>query len=185
MEALFVTYSLSGVAGIRASKVMLAVALAVHFGYLHPNDAYDWVGSWGMILLALAGTIVDFFGDKVPVLDHALHGLHAFLTPIAGFLAMASGYHGDPLVGAILGCIGGGNAFVVHSAKAGIRAISTATTVGAANPFLSLAEDFAALCLIAIAFLLPTLTALLLLLATIGAVRKMRSLVQGGKGLAA
>jgi hypothetical protein len=45
-------------------------------GYFHPEPSLAWVGLWWFMLLAFTATIVEFFGDKVPALDHALHTLH-------------------------------------------------------------------------------------------------------------
>ena len=178
MEALLLAYTLSGAAGIRSSWVMLIVAVSAHFGRLHPPASLEWVGSWWLIVLALCASILDFFGDKIPALDHALHAVHLALAPIAGGLAAASGYHGDPVVEVILAAIGGGNAFVVHSARTGLRAVSSATTLGIANPLISILEDVAAGALILAAFLIPVLTSLLLVLATIWITKKVYRLVK-------
>src|SRR4051794_38593012 len=116
MIQLLTAYSLSGPAGIRASWVMLVVSCAVRFGYLHPSESLAWVGSWWMIALAAVGSVVDFIGDKIPALDHALHALHMVLAPLAGGLAAMTGYHGDPTTGIVLGVLGGGNALLLHTA---------------------------------------------------------------------
>ena len=176
MAALFTAYSLSGAAGIRNSWVMLVVAWSVHFGYLHPPASLEWVGSWWLILLAVAGSIVEFFGDKVPALDHALHALHMGLAPLVGALAAMSGYQGDGAVEVILGVLGGANALVIHSARSGVRAVSSATTVGMANPVISILEDIAATVFIIVALFAPLLTAALLVMATIWMIKKARGL---------
>jgi hypothetical protein len=68
-------------------------------GYFHPEPSLAWVGLWWFMLLAFTATIVEFFGDKVPALDHALHTLHMALAPIAGALAAGSGDNGEPVLG--------------------------------------------------------------------------------------
>lgn len=176
VQALLTAYSLSGAAGIRMSWVMLVVACSVHFGYLHPAPSLAWVGSWWVILLASGASIVDFFGDKIPVLDHALHGVHVVLAPIVGAIAAMSAYQGDPVVGAILGVVGGGNALALHAAKSTLRAASSAATLGTANPFISILEDVAAVIFIVIAILAPVVTAVALVLATIWVFKRVRRL---------
>lgn len=176
VQALLTAYSLSGAAGIRMSWVMLVVACSVHFGYLHPSPSLAWVGSWWVIVVASIASIVDFFGDKVPVLDHALHGVHVVLAPIVGAIAAMSAYPGDPVAGAILGVAGGGNALALHAAKTTLRAASTATTLGTANPLISIIEDIAAFFFIVVAVLAPAVTALLLVLATIWIFKKVKRL---------
>jgi hypothetical protein len=176
MEALLTAYSLSGAAGIRVSWAMLVVSWCVHFGYLHPNPSMAWVGAWWMILLAFTASLVDLVGDKIPVLDHALHGVHVFLAPIAGAISAVSGYHGEGAVSALLAVIGGTNAFVLHASRTTVRAASSATTLGLANPVISILEDIAAVVFIVIAMLAPALTAVLLVAATVWIIRKARHL---------
>jgi hypothetical protein len=185
MDALFLAYSLSGAAGIRASWVMLVVAWSVHFGYLHPASSLTWVGSWWIIAMAFVASLVDLVGDKVPILDHALQTVHLVLAPVVGGIAAMSGYSGDPVFSVLLGVLGGGNAFFLHSTKTGVRAASTATTLGVANPVISIFEDAVATLFIIVSMLAPALAAVLLLLATIAtivAVKKVATRMRAARG---
>jgi Domain of unknown function (DUF4126) len=182
MQPLFTAYSLSGAAGVRSSWVMFVVACAVHLGYLSPPPSLEWLGSWWLILLAGTASLIDFAGDKIPVLDHGLHGIHFILAPLVGGLSAASGYHGDPVLSVILGVAGGANALFLHTTKAGLRAASSVTTAGLANPLISLAEDALALFFIIIAILAPLFTAVAMLLATIWLVRKVKRLASRRRG---
>lgn len=173
MEPLLLAYSLSGAAGLRSSLVVLIVAVSAHFGYLHPNPGLAWIGSWMLICLASITTLVEFFGDKIPVLDHALHSLHFALAPAAGAIAAMSGYNGEPAIDVVLAVLGGGNALFVHSARTSVRVVSSATTFGVANLFVSFAEDVMTGFFIIIAFLAPWLTALGLILLTYWLVKKV------------
>jgi hypothetical protein len=168
---LFMAYSLSGAAGIRSALTMLIVSIGVSAGYFHPDPSLAWVGSPWFMLLAFTATIVEFFGDKVPALDHALHLLHVALAPIAGALAAGAGDNGEQGLGLVLAAVGGANAFFVHSAKAALRVGSTATTAGLANPVISLIEDGFVVFFIVIAVLLPWVTALLVVLFTVWLVK--------------
>jgi hypothetical protein len=174
MEALLVAYSLSGAAGIRSSLAMLAVSLSVHSGYLHPDPALDWVGSWWLILLSGTGALVEFFGDKVPLLDHGLHAVHLLLAPLVGAITGMTGVHGDPTFDILMGVLGGGNALFMHSARTTLRAVSSVTTAGIGNPVLSIIEDVTAAALILVAILAPVATALLLMLVTIWLVKRLQ-----------
>jgi hypothetical protein len=172
----FMAYSLSGAAGIRSALTMLIVSIGVNAGYFHPEPSLAWVGSWWFMLLAFTATIVEFFGDKVPALDHALHTLHMALAPIAGALAAGSGDNGEPVLGVTLAVLGGGNAFFVHSARTALRLGSTATTAGLANPAISLLEDGIVAFFIIVAILLPWLTALFLVLISVWIIRMINRL---------
>lgn len=176
MEPLLLAYSLSGAAGLRSALVVLVVAVSAHFGYLHPNPDLAWIGSWGLIAFACVATVVEFFGDKIPFLDHALHGLHFVLAPVAGAIAATSGYNGEPAVDVVLGVLGAGNALLVHSARTGVRVASSATTLGTGNVFISFAEDVATVFYMVVAALAPWLTALGLILVTYWLVKKLSRL---------
>jgi|HubBroStandDraft_1064217.scaffolds.fasta_scaffold269963_1 hypothetical protein len=176
MNPLCFAYSMSGAAGIRSSFAVLAVACAVNMGYLHPPDSLMWVGSGWVVFLTAVATIVDFFGDKVPVLDHGLHALHLLLAPVAGGIAGMSGVHDAPLLSLILGVLGAGNALFIHSVKAGVRVVGNASTLGIAGPALSLLEDVLVLILVIIAIFAPILTAIGLILLTICMVKSLKKM---------
>jgi predicted transporter len=67
--------------------------------------------------------------------------------------------------------VGAPTALAPHAAKAATRGLSTSFTAGIANPILSLAEDVVAAVIAALAILVPTLTALLLIAAVLFAWR--------------
>lgn len=180
MDAFLLAYSLSGAAGVRSALVLFAVGLSVHFGRLHPDPALAWVGSWWVIALAGGAAILDFLGDKIPALDHALHAVHMVLAPAIGAISAASGYRGDATTGLAIAALGAGNALLVHTTRSGIRAASSATTLGLANPFLSLLEDLGTAGFIFVALLIPALTAIVVALGTVAAiwmVKKAKNLV--------
>ena len=58
--------------------------------------------------------------------------------------------------------------------RRGLRAASTATTAGLANPLISLAEDGVSAIFIGVAILVPWLTALALIVLTYWLIRKIR-----------
>jgi hypothetical protein len=90
--------------------------------------------------------------------------------------------HADPVTASIIGLVvGGTTTFGVHAAKSGTRVASTASTMGCANPLLSVAEDAAALGLTATGLFLPLLVPVVIaglvwvVLAVTKAVRKRTS----------
>ena len=67
------------------------------------------------------------------------------------------------LVAMVLGIIvGAPTALAPHAAKAATRGLSTSLTAGIANPVLSIMEDVSAAAIAVLAILVPTLTAILL-----------------------
>jgi hypothetical protein len=145
-------------------------------GYLQPPDSLMWLGSgWAWSLAAIA-TIVDFWGDKVPVLDHGLHTVHLILAPVAGGIAGMSGFHDAPVLGLLLGVLGAGNAFFIHAVRAGVRVVGHASTLGVAGPLLSLLEDALVGILVAIAAFAPVIIAIVLALLTIVTAKGLKRL---------
>jgi RimJ/RimL family protein N-acetyltransferase len=64
---------LSSVAGLRATLTVLALAIAVHLHALAAPPEVAWLASDTTLWIAGVATICDVFGDKIPLLDHALH----------------------------------------------------------------------------------------------------------------
>ena len=108
---------------------------------------------------------VEFLADKVPTIDHAWDAVHTFIRPVAGALvAWGAVSHQVPKgVLIIATIIGGGAALTSHAAKATVRAASTVTTAGTANPVLSVIEDLFAFVNAVIAVFFPWLVVLLLI----------------------
>jgi hypothetical protein len=177
MNALTLSYALSGAAGLRGPLTLLALSIAVHTGHLHPAASLAWVGSDWVIALAALFTVLDFIGDKIPGVDHALHAVHTVLAPVIGAVAAVSAQGGDSTSPEVLtALLGGANALLVHATRAGTRVATTGATLGVANPFVSLAGDFATSALIVIAFLAPVVAAVLLVLFTLQIIRWIRRL---------
>lgn len=147
--------------------LMLASAAKFHLFGVQLNGSFAWLGSdVALAVLALA-TVAEMAADKIPTVDHALDMVGTVARPAAGALAAASVLHGsDPATAAVLGLIiGAPAAFGFHAAKAGTRAASTATTLGIANPLLSVAEDTIAIILVLVSLLTPLLVPVILLIA--------------------
>lgn len=177
-HALALAYGLSTLAGLRASYVLLAVAIALRTHVVALPAALAWLGSDIAIALLVLAALAEFFSDKIPALDNLLHAVHAVLAPAAGAVAASTA---GPDLGPwsdLLIALGAGNALAVLGVRAGTRAGSTATTLGAANPFLSVIEDVLAVGGIALAFLAPAALAVVALIATLVAFRFVRATIR-------
>ena len=109
--------------------------------------------------------MVEFAGDKIPVVDHGLNAMGAFTRPVAGAVAAGSVFAGvDPTTAAVAGFIvGAPTAFAFNAAQGGVRLTSTATTGGVGNPVLSLIEDVLSFLTVILAFLAPILVPVLMI----------------------
>jgi hypothetical protein len=158
---------LASATGLRTFLPLLMLAVSARLGLfgVELNDQMAWLGSWPAIAaLGIAATL-EFAGDKIPAVDHALNVVGAFTRPIAGALAAASVFTGlDPTTAAVAGVIvGAPTAFAFNAAQGGTRLVSTATTGGLGNPVLSLTEDVLAFLTVLIAFVLPVLIPVVLI----------------------
>ncbi len=150
--------------------LLLAGAAKFHLFGIETSSTFAWLGTnVALGVLALA-TMVEVAADKIPVVDHGLDAFGTFARPLAGALAAASVFSGaDATTAAVLGLIVGAPvALGVHTAKAGTRAVSSATTFGFGNPVLSVLEDSMAVLLTMTAFVAPLLVPLLLIIIAFG-----------------
>jgi Domain of unknown function (DUF4126) len=164
---LTLAYSLSSVSGLRASLTILALTIAIHLHAVAPPSALAWVGSDQTLIVVAILAFLDFFADKIPVVDHVVHLVHAVLAPVAGGLAAATV---DPSGGGVMpvvAILGGANALGIHGLRSTTRAGSSVTTAGVLNPILSIVEDLLAVAGLALAFVAPYVMAAVALIATL------------------
>ncbi|MDP3403240.1 MAG: DUF4126 domain-containing protein [Brevundimonas sp.] len=159
---------LASATGLRTFLPLLMLALAARFGLfgIELNDRMAWLADWPAIAALGIAAVVEFTGDKIPVVDHGLNVLGGFTRPVAGAVAAGSVFVGlDPTTAAIAGLIvGAPTAFAFNAAQGGARLASTATTGGIGNPVLSLVEDVLAFGTVLLAFLAPVLVPVLMVI---------------------
>ncbi len=169
---------LASATGLRTFLPLLMLALAAKFGLfgIDLNDRMAWLADWPAISALAVASVVEFAGDKVPVVDHGLNVLGAFTRPIAGAVAAGSVFAGvDPMTAAIAGLIvGAPTAFAFNAAQGGARLTSTATTGGLGNPVLSFIEDVLSFLMVVLAFLAPVLVPILMIVLAIAVFRLAR-----------
>lgn len=162
---------LASATGLRTFLPLLMLAVAARFGLfgIHLNEQMDWLAGWPAIAALGVAAVVEFAGDKIPVVDHGLNVLGTFTRPVAGAIAAGSVFVGlDPTTAAIAGVIvGAPTAFAFNAAQGGARMTSTATTGGIGNPVLSLIEDVLSFLTVILAFLAPILVPVLMIVLAI------------------
>lgn len=169
---------LASATGLRTFLPLLMLAVAARFGLfgIDLNEQMSWLADWPAISALAVAAVVEFAGDKIPVVDHGLNVLGAFSRPVAGALAAGSVFVGlDPTTAAIAGVIvGAPTAFAFNAAQGGARLTSTATTGGIGNPVLSLIEDVLAFLTVMLAFLVPVLVPILMIVLAVVVFRLAR-----------
>ncbi len=152
-------FGLSAASGLNAYIPLLLVGLTARFTdwikLSAPFDllANEWVLGALVILLG-----IEFFADKIPLVDHANDVIQTFIRPAAGAVLFASETHVitqiHPAVALILGLL---VAFGVHATKATARPLVTVATGGIGNPIVSTVEDVTSVGLSLMAILAPVL----------------------------
>ena len=137
---------LAAAVGFRVFVPLLLAAIAARTGHLALADGFAWLGSdMAVVILGVAATaeIVAYF---IPWFDNLLDTVAGPTAVAAGTLLMASSLVDvQPWLRWSLGLIaGGGTAGLIHTAMAGLRLGSTATTGGLANSAVATFETGAA-----------------------------------------
>lgn len=174
------TLAVATAAGLNAYLPLLLVGILSR-----STDLLELSSPWDRLeepwVLAVIGAIalLDFVGDKVPPIDHALHLVGVAVAPVAGgtaALATAGAVDVDPGIAALVGVVA---ALATHAGRSAARPVSTVASAGAANPLVSLAEDGTSGLLTVLAFAAPVLAFLLVVLiavAIVWGVRRWRAL---------
>lgn len=159
---------LAAASGLRIFVPLFMAALAARFQLfgIELNDGMIWMTSNTAIAALGLATVIEVVSDKVPVLDNALHAVGLIARPVAGAIVAGSMFAGlDPTAAAIAGIIvGAPTALAFGAAQGGTRAASTLSTAGAANPVLSVVDDILSVGTVLVAFLMPILIPVVLLI---------------------
>lgn len=165
---IFSAFGLSAGAGLNAYIPLLVIALLGRFTDLIQLDSpWDTLTNGWVIGLLFILTLVEFFVDKVPVVNHVNDIIQTFIRPIAGAIVFAASAKViteiHPVLSLIAGLLIAEN---VHALKAAaVRPAVTATTGGIGNVFVSILEDVIATLLSILAIVVPVaITALAILL---------------------
>lgn len=171
---------LASATGLRTFLPLLMLALAARFELfgIRLIEQMDWLGSWPAVAALAVAAMAEFAGDKIPAVDHALNAVGYVTRPVAGAVAAGSVFWAvDPTLAAVAGLIvGAPTALAFNAAQTGVRVGSTATTGGLANPVLSFIEDALAFVTVMVAFILPVLIPVVLVLLAIAVFRLARRL---------
>jgi hypothetical protein len=144
-EIIGIAASLSLLAGWRLYAAVLAAGLAVRFGgFGLPGElaGLEVLGNWWVLGVAAAGTLAEFFADKVAIIDSVWDAVHTAVRPIGGaLLAFAVVSPDNPALSVVTLLLGGGAALAAHGAKAGTRAMINTSPEPFSNVVASVAED--------------------------------------------
>jgi hypothetical protein len=131
--------------GLNLYATIATLGLLQRFQIIHLPAALEPLAHPWVIAIALALYAIEFFADKIPLVDTAWDAIHTFIRPpAAALLAYASAGAAPPewRWGAAL--LAGGVALTSHGTKASARAAANASPEPFSNWTLSFGEDLLA-----------------------------------------
>lgn len=165
---IFSAFGLSASAGLNAYIPLLVVGTVAHYfpNTLNLAQPFDLLANpWILILLGVL-VIIEMVADKVPAVNHINDIIQTFIRPAAGAIAFAASANVitdiNPVLALACGLLVAGS---VHTVKAAaVRPAVTATTAGAGNVPVSIAEDIIALVSSILAIIIPVVMGTILII---------------------
>lgn len=165
----FTAFGLSASAGLNAYIPLLVVSLLAKFtDLLTLRPPWDALESWWIIGLLVFLSLIESFADKVPAVNHINDLIQTFVRPTAGAIAFAASANVitdvHPVLSLGMGLLVAGG---VHAVKTlAVRPAVSATTGGAGNVPVSIAEDVVSTVFSILAVVVPVVIACILVLIT-------------------
>lgn len=166
LTGIFTAFGLSASAGLNAYIPLLLVGLlAKYTNLITLNQPWDTLANPWIILMLCVLVIIEMLADKIPAVNHVNDLIQTLIRPAAGAIAFAASANVvtdvSPVLALAAGLLVAGT---VHVAKAGaVRPMVTATTGGAGNIPVSIAEDVVSTVLSFLAIVVPVLVGTLLI----------------------
>ena len=182
--------ALAACAGLRVFLPLFAAGAAARFFDWPLASSMQWLSGDASLVTFGMASVVEIVADKVPALDHLLDAAQTFLAPAAGAMVAVSSLSDlSPAAALAVGIITGAPiAGGVHLLAATTRLGSSALTLGAGNPVLSVIEDVLASVGVLLAFVIPLFVVIGIVLVAL-AIRRWRrshdarSLVDGTRAV--
>jgi len=166
LTGIFTAFGLSASAGLNAYIPLLLVGLLGRYtDLIHLNSPWDTLSNPWIVLMLCILVIIEMLADKIPAVNHLNDLVQTLIRPAAGAIAFAASANVvtdvSPVLALACGLLVAGT---VHVAKAGaVRPMVTATTGGAGNIPVSIAEDIVSTILSFLAIVVPFVVGTLLI----------------------
>jgi len=163
---IFTAFGLSASAGLNAYIPLLVVGVIAHYtDWITLNNPWDLLANpWVLIVLGIL-VIIEMLADKIPAVNHINDAIQTFIRPAAGAIAFAASAKVitdiHPVMALICGLLISGSVHAVKSVA--VRPAVTATTGGAGNVPVSIAEDIFATVMSILAIVIPIMVGIILI----------------------
>jgi hypothetical protein len=166
ITGLFSAFGLSASAGLNAYIPLLAVALLARYtDLIKLSTPWDGIANGWIIALLLVLSLIEFFADKIPAVNHINDAIQTFVRPTAGAIVFAASAQVITEINPVLSLAAG--LFVaggVHAVKSlAIRPLVTATTAGIGDVPVSIAEDIISTAISILSIIVPVLVFIIVL----------------------
>jgi len=163
-------FGLSASAGLNAYIPLLVVSLLARFtNLIELSEPWSAMESWWIIGILILLSVMEFFADKIPAVNHINDAIQTFIRPIAGAILFAASANVvteiHPILSLTAGLLVAGSVHVVKSAA--VRPAITATTAGMGDVPVSILEDVISTTLSVLSVVLPVVVGVVLLLLAI------------------
>ena len=160
-------FGLSASAGLNAYIPLLVVSLLSRFTDLIVlSEPWDALESWWIIGLLVVLSLIEFFADKVPAVNHINDIIQTFIRPAAGAILFAASANViteiHPIISIAAGLLIAGSVHAVKSVA--VRPAVTAATGGTANVPVSVLEDSISTVLSVLSIVLPIVVGIVLVI---------------------
>lgn len=167
LSGIFSAFGLSASAGLNAYIPLLVISLLARFtNLIELSEPWNAMESWWIIGLLVVLSVVEFFADKFPAVNHVNDAIQTFVRPVAGAILFAASARVITDIHPVLSLAAG--LFVaggVHAVKSlAVRPAITATTAGAGNIPISILEDIVSTLVSLLSVLIPVLAGVLLVI---------------------
>jgi Domain of unknown function (DUF4126) len=149
------------------------------------SDSGQRLANGWVIAVASALYAIEFFADKIPWLDSAWDVMHTFIRVPAGAVIAAAAFgEYNPAIQVIAFLLGGGLALGSHATKAGTRSVINLSPEPISNTLASVSEDAFTISYVWLAYFLPGLAVLILVVGVVAMVILLPRIVRFAWGLA-
>jgi len=169
LMGIFSAFGLSASAGLNAYIPLLVVSLVARFtDLIELNAPWDTLSDGWVIGLLIVLSVIEFFADKVPAVNHINDAIQTVVRPAAGAIVFAASANVvteiHPVLAMACGLLVAGG---VHAVKAAaVRPAVTATTGGVGNVPISILEDIISTVLSILAVVIPVFIAAAVIILT-------------------
>jgi hypothetical protein len=136
------TLGFSFAAGINLYATVAVLGLASRYEWVALPSQFQAFDNDFVIGAALVMYVIEFFADKIPIVDTIWDAVHTVIRPIGGaVIAVTALGEASPTVEGLIALLGGTIAAGTHFGKAGTRAAVNTSPEPFSNWILSLGED--------------------------------------------